>query len=230
MKVAIVQSNYIPWKGYFDLIRSVDHFVLFDSVQYTRRDWRNRNKIKTPQGAQWLTIPVKVKDKYDQLIRETEVSEADWGRKHWGSIKANYARAPFFARYKDLFEPLYLASTTFSLSEINRQFIEAVCVAIGIKTTMSWSWEHAQEVGRNETLASICQAVGGTEYVSGPAAQGYMDLDVFAKRGQTVSYFDYVGYPVYPQLHGPFDHAVSVLDLLFMTGPDALHYLDRVCK
>jgi hypothetical protein len=102
--IAIVQSNYIPWKGYFDLIARVDEFILYDDMQYTRRDWRNRNLIKTAQGLQWLTIPVDVKGKYFQRINETQISDANWAEVHWKSIVHTYARAPFFAQYKDTFQ------------------------------------------------------------------------------------------------------------------------------
>src|SRR5438046_4323553 len=93
-KAAIVQSNYIPWKGYFDLIRRVDEFILYDDVQYTRRDWRNRNLIKTPQGLRWLTIPVEVKGKYYQSIRDTKIADPVWAASHWQTIVHNYGRAP----------------------------------------------------------------------------------------------------------------------------------------
>src|ERR1041384_7029573 len=99
--VAIVQSNYIPWKGYFDMIRGVDEFVLYDDVQYTRRDWRNRNRIKTAQGTQWLTIPVEVKGKYLQAIKETKISDPSWGRTHWRTLCHSYNRAPHFRDFQD---------------------------------------------------------------------------------------------------------------------------------
>jgi hypothetical protein len=125
-KIAISQSNYIPWKGYFDLINSVDEFTLYDDAQYTRRDWRNRNKIKTPQGLQWLTIPVDVKGKYFQKINETKISDKGWGVKHWQQIKQNYAKAKNFKKYKDIFEELYLSCKEEYLSEINHKFIIAI--------------------------------------------------------------------------------------------------------
>ncbi len=118
-KVAIIQSNYIPWKGYFDIINSVDVFILYDDMQYTRRDWRNRNKIITPKGLQWLTIPVAVKGKYYQKINEVEISDSSWAKKHWGSIVHNYHNAPYFKDYKNLFSSLYLGMDETSLSKVN---------------------------------------------------------------------------------------------------------------
>jgi hypothetical protein len=227
MKVAIVQSNYIPWKGYFDLIRHVDHFVFFDDVQYTRRDWRNRNKIKTAQGLHWLTIPVKVKGEYLQLIRDTEVSDTAWRAAHWATIRNAYAKAPFFKQYQAAVEAMYVGGDDVKLSDINRKFAEKLCGLLGITTPFSWSWEHAQEGGRTEKLAAICAHLGATEYVSGPAAKSYMDEAVFTQKGMAVSYFDYSGYAAYPQMHGEFEHGVSVLDLIFNVGPDAIRYLDR---
>lgn len=107
-KVAIVQSNYIPWKGYFDMIAAVDEFILYDDMQYTRRDWRNRNQIKTPQGVQWLTVPVLVKGKYHQKIRETEIDGTEWQEIHWRALESNYKRAPHYRAISALLEPLYL--------------------------------------------------------------------------------------------------------------------------
>lgn len=121
--MAIVQSNYIPWKGYFDLINMVNEFILFDDMQYTRRDWRNRNRIKTHSGALWLTVPVEVKGKYFQKIKDTEISDPDWSRAHWRSITQNYARAKYFQDYRTFFEDLYLGANDRLLSQINYRFL-----------------------------------------------------------------------------------------------------------
>ncbi len=125
-KVAIVQSNYIPWKGYFDLINMVDEFILYDDMQYTRRDWRNRNKIKSANGTVWLTIPVEVKGKYDQKVRDVLISDREWNKKHWKSIVHNYAKAEFFKRYGSLFEDLYVGSNERYLSEVNCRFLTSL--------------------------------------------------------------------------------------------------------
>src|SRR5438477_4365331 len=136
--VAIVQSNYIPWKGYFDLIRESDEFVLYDDVQYTRRDWRNRNKIKTADGVQWLTIPVDVKGKYLQLIRDTKVSDHTWADNHWTRIRHAYGKAPHFKDHEPLIAGLYTAAAALEfLSEINERFIRAICGVLGIHTTIT---------------------------------------------------------------------------------------------
>ena len=141
-KVAIVQSNYIPWKGYFDLIHSVDEFILFDDMQFTRRDWRNRNLVKTPRGLEWITIPVNVKGRYLQKICETQVSEPDWGETHWATLLHNYSKAPFFDLYRPVFEPLYRRREPL-LSGVNHGFISAICGILGITTRLFicfWRW------------------------------------------------------------------------------------------
>lgn len=224
-KVAILQSNYIPWKGYFDLIGSVDEFILYDDMQYTRRDWRNRNQIKTPQGVQWLTVPVRVKGKYDQKIRDTEIDGGDWAVAHWKALAQNYARAPHFAEIAAWLEPLYLAASYTHLSELNRRFIEAVCAYLQIDTVISDSRDYTLVEGKTERLADLCAQAGGTEYVSGPSARDYVDESVFERSGIQLTWFDYAGYPEYPQLWGEFAHGVTVLDLLFNCGKDAGRFM-----
>lgn len=224
-KVAILQSNYIPWKGYFDLIGSVDEFILYDDMQYTRRDWRNRNQIKTPQGVQWLTVPVRVKGKYDQKIRDTEIDGSDWVVAHWKALAQNYARAPHFGEIAAWLEPLYLAGSYTHLSGLNRRFIEAVCAYLKIGTVISDSRDYTLVEGKTERLADLCAQAGGTEYVSGPAARDYVDESVFERSGIKLTWFDYAGYPEYPQLWGDFVHGVTVLDLLFNCGKDAGRFM-----
>jgi hypothetical protein len=224
-KVAIIQSNYIPWKGYFDMIAAVDEFVLYDNMQYTRRDWRNRNKIKTPQGLQWLTVPVKVKGKYHQAIRETEIDGADWAEAHWKSLSQNYRRAPYYEEIADLFGPFYRQHKHTHLSELNRELIVAVCGYLGITTRISNSWDYVLNDGKTERLAGLCLQAGGTEYISGPAAKDYIDESIFTEHGIKLTWFDYSSYPEYPQLWSEFAHGVTILDLLFNCGKAARHYM-----
>jgi len=228
-KVAIVQSNYIPWKGYFDLIAAVDEFILYDDMQYTRRDWRNRNLIKTPQGGQWLTVPVKVKGKYRQTIRDTEIDGADWAGKHWQTITQNYHRAPHFKEVASFFEPLYLQHAYSHLSPLNRTFIEAVCRYLDINTEIRNSWDYTLMDGRTERLADLCAQAGGTEYISGPAAREYVKGQVFAERDIKLTWFDYSGYKEYSQVWGDFTHRVTILDLLFNCGKEARCYMKYTC-
>ncbi len=226
--VAIVQSNYIPWKGYFDMIAAVDEFIIFDDMQYTRRDWRNRNQIKTPQGVQWLTVPVQVKGKYYQKIRDTEIDGSDWALVHWKTLAQNYRRAPHFDEIATWIEPMYLTASYTHLSQLNRSFIEAVCAYLGIETVISNSWDYALLDSKTERLADICAQAGGTEYISGPAAKDYIEERVFTERDIKLTWFGYSGYPEYPQLWGEFTHGVTILDLLFNCGKDAHRYMRYV--
>jgi hypothetical protein len=225
--IAIVQSNYIPWKGYFDLIRSVDEFILFDDMQYTRRDWRNRNAIQTPGGVSWLTIPVESKGKYFQKIRDTVVASQGWAADHWKSIAHFYSRAPFFRMYREPLKELYRGVDTKYLSEINHRFVTALCGMLGITTRITWSTDYEPGEGKTGRLVSLCKQTGATRYISGPAAKAYLDGALFAAEGIDVEYFDYSGYPEYPQLYTPFRHEVSVIDLILNAGPAAPAFLKK---
>lgn len=228
-KVAISQSNYIPWKGYFDMIAAVDEFILYDDMQYTRRDWRNRNKIKTANGIQWLTVPVRAKGLYLQKIRDAQIStESDWARLHWKTLVGSYGRSAHFASIAEFIEPLYQEKKFQLLSDLNRAFIEAICKYLGIKTRISNSWDYQLINGKNARLVDLCVQAGASEYISGPAAKDYVDENEFASRGVTVRWFDYDNYPTYPQMWGEFTHGVSILDLLFCCGEESSQFLRYV--
>lgn len=210
------------------MIAAVDEFILYDDMQFTRRDWRNRNQIKVPQGVQWLTVPVLVKGKYHQKIRETEIDGADWAVSHWKSMMQNYRRAPHFAEISSWLEPLYLEENFTHISHLNRRFIEAICAYLGIKTTITNSWDYTLLDGKTERLANLCLQAGGSEYISGPAAKDYLDEKVLSDMGVKLIWFDYAGYPAYPQQWGEFTHGVTILDLLFNCGKDAPRYMRYV--
>lgn len=224
-KVAIVQSNYIPWKGYFDLISAVDEFILFDDVQYTKRDWRNRNKIKTDQGSTWLTIPVEVKGKYRQQIQEVKIKGDEWQEKHWKSIIHNYSRSLYFDRYRSIIEKLYFGEKELFLSQVNYRFIKGICEILRIDTKISWSMDYKVLGSKTERLINLCKQVNGTEYLSGSRAKVYIDCLLFDRQGIQIKFVDYSNYPEYRQLFPPFDHHVSILDLIFNEGPNAHHFL-----
>lgn len=226
-RVAILQSNYIPWKGYFDLIASVDEFVFYDVAQYTKNDWRNRNKIKTPNGMQWLTIPVK-QERLEQTILETRISDNKWNIKHWKSISNAYSKAKFFKEYRDAFEQLYLSSHELCLSRINYKFIQLINTLLGVKTQLSFADDYVLVNGKNERLVDLCRKLEATHYISGPAAQAYLDEGLFRSEGICVEWMDYSEYPEYEQLHPPFEHAVSVIDLIFNQGPDSAKYMKNL--
>lgn len=226
-KIAILQSNYIPWKGYFDMINMVDEFVIYDDAQYTKRDWRNRNLIKTVNGIKWITIPVEVKNKYIQSIRETKISGNDWITKHIKVIKHNYSRTEHFDEIFEWLNKIYdqIEKMVF-LSEINLLFIREITGYLGIETKISLSSDYKLEGDRSGKTMNICIQAGAEEYLTGPAAKSYLNVDAFNKEGITVRWMDYTGYKTYNQLYPPFIHQVSIIDLLFNTGRNSVNYLN----
>jgi len=223
-KVAILQSNYIPWKGYFDIIGSVDEFIFYDEVQYTKNDWRNRNKIKTPAGVQWITIPVYQKS-LNQRISETKVSNYKWGTKNWNTLKVNYSQAPYFKTYSPFFEELYNSLETPLLSEINQTFIKMICNLLSIKTKITNSIEYQLKGDPTEKLVNLCKQTNATHYLSGPAAKNYLKEILFEQEGIMLEWMNYRDYPEYSQLYPPFEHGVSIVDLLFNTGASARNFM-----
>ena len=228
-RVAIVQSSYIPWKGYFDLIRSVDEFILLDTVQFSKGSWRNRNRIKTKDGLAWLSIPVYTSGRLLQAIEDTVVSDSTWTTRHWRHLRDAYARTPFFERYAERFEAAYQSLRTDRLSHINRTLTELLCDALGITTRISSASDYRPSDDRMQRLIDLCQQAGATEYLSGPAARDYIDETLFAEAGIGLHFADYSGYPEYEQPYPPFEHAVSVVDLLFCTGPRAIDFMKDLC-
>ena len=225
-KVAILQSNYIPWKGYFDMIAAVDEFILFDDAQFTKNDWRNRNRIKNNNGLLWLSVPVG--SKIHRPVREVQIPDSNWQEKHWKSIVSNYGRAPYFDEVSTVLQDVYLSEKFVSLSALNRELMQAICDYLGIKTVLSNSWDYELCSGKTERLVHLCQQAGANQYISGPAAKDYIDDNQFRDAGVELSWFDYQGYPEYPQLWGEFIHEVSIIDLLFNCGPDSANYMKHV--
>jgi len=225
-RVAILQSNYIPWKGYFDMISFVDEFILYDDAQFTKNDWRNRNKIKTPQGTQWITIPVG--QDIDRRIRDVDLKDSQWQVKHWKMLESNYCRASHFSEIAELISPMYLQREHRNLSALNREFIEVICNFLRINTKISNSWDYDLKPGRSERLVDLCEQVGASEYISGPTAQAYLEKKLFSEIGVNIMWFDYSEYPEYRQLWGDFAHKVSILDLLFNCGSNSALYMRHV--
>ncbi len=227
-KVAILQSNYIPWKGYFDIIASVDEFIFYDEMQYTKNDWRNRNKIKSQMGVIWLTIPCETKGAIaeERKISKTKITDKRWSKKHWNSLVNNYSKAPYFKDYKAIFEELYRTSVNEDyLCNINYKFIKAINEILGIKTKISFDKDYGLIDGKTERLVDLVQKVNGSEYISGPAAKDYIDERLFKEANIKLTWMDYSDYPEYVQLYPPFQHEVSVLDLIFNTGKEAINYM-----
>jgi len=183
-KVAILQSNYIPWKGYFDLISYVDEFIIYDDMQFTKRDWRNRNKIKTPTGLQWLSVPVLSKGKFHQKINETKINGNQWQKDHWNTLTRNYSRARFFEEISKWLKPLYLKRDYSFLSDLNRTFMDAICSYLNIRTKISSSSDYELIGDKSQRLANIVKQSEANEYVSGPAAKNYIDEGVFNHSGR----------------------------------------------
>ena len=225
-KIAILQSNYIPWKGYFDIINKVDEFILYDDMQYTRRDWRNRNKIITPNGLLWLSIPVDSKGKFYQRINDTKVVDHCWVDSHWKSIQYNYAKAEFFDMYSERVKAVYDACREEDyLSKINYRFIKEICDILEINTKITWSSDYKLVDGKTERLVGLVQSAGGQYYLSGPAAKDYIKEEIFKEANISLEWMDYSGYPEYPQLSDSFEHGVSILDLIFNVGPESRKYM-----
>lgn len=219
-----MQSNYIPWKGYFDLIHDVDVFIFYDDNQYTKNDWRNRNQLKGPGGAQWLTIPVG--DRLDRLICEVELPAGNWATKHWRTIEQLYAKSPHFARYRGLFESIYLDMRWTLLSDLNQHLVRTIARdVLGIRTEFEDSRAYPTHGAKLDKLMDLLQRCGATHYLSGPAARDYIDPARFEAAGIALEWKSYAGYPEYPQRHGAFVHGVSILDVIFNTGPEAPRYI-----
>jgi hypothetical protein len=218
-RVAVLQSCYIPWKGYFDLIHDVDLFVFYDDVQYTKHDWRNRNRIKTAAGVRWLTIPVG--QRQDRLLCDVELPASNWCEEHWGRLRGSYSAAPHFERYRSLCESIYTRRWQ-TLSELNQTTIGWIArQALGIGTELIDSRRFRLSGRKLDRLLDLLRQVEATEYVTGPAARDYIEPERFAAAGITLRWKDYSKYPEYAQLFPPFAHDVTILDLLFHLGPAA---------
>lgn len=223
MRIGILQSNYIPWRGYFDFIDSVDVFVFYDRVQYTSRDWRNRNRIKTKKGPIWLTVPVK-HIRRNQSIEETVIDQdVRWKAKHILSVKHAYKKTPYFEGYFPQYQKI-IEEDWETISELNQKLIQWVMNLLNIRTVLLSSFSLARDTGRTENLLAILKQLGATSYLSGPAAAAYLDIDLFRQANISLAFKNY-DYAPYPQLHGAFVPDVSVLDLLFNMGPAAREYL-----
>lgn len=222
-KVAIIQSAYIPWKGYFDIINSVDEFVILDTVKYNR-GYRNRNKIITKQGLRWLTIPVVQNS--SAMINEIVIVDPKWARSHLSSIFIGYTQAIHFKKYKDFFLNLYQkAESEQLLTNINELFLREITKLLGIKTTIHRSEDIKHDGMGGERLISICKTLQASEYLSGPSAKTYIDEKLFSDAKIKLSWMDYDGYKEYPQNSETFVHQVSIIDMIFNLGPKANKYL-----
>ena len=227
MRICIIQSCYIPWKGFFDLIGRCDEYVIFDRMQYLKRHWHNRNRIKTANGVEWLTIPVVTKGRFEQPIDAVEI-EKPWAEKHWRALELAYKRAPFFDQFAPTLQAWYeSADKKTRLTDVNELFLRGIAGLLGIKTRIVRDTAYPATGVKTGRLLAIARAAGANCYLSGPSARVYLDEAELASAGIATEWMSYQDYPEYSQLHGGFEHAVSVLDLLLNTGPQAHHYLGR---
>ena len=227
MNVVILQPSYIPWRGYFDQIRRADVFVFYDDVQYDKHGWRNRNQIKTTQGKQWITIPVHSKGVTDGInIKDVRIDwSKSWRKKHLNALTFAYSKAPFFESYQPWLESVYKREDEF-LADFTISTTVELARMLGITDTRFMRSSELPDLRGDKTdrVIDVLERVGATHYICGPSASSYMEPEKFDEAGIPFEYMEY-NYPEYPQLHPPYDPFVTILDLLFMMGEDALSYI-----
>jgi hypothetical protein len=224
MRVAINQSNYLPWKGYFDIINDVDLFIFYDDVQFTKNSWRNRNKIKAPTGAHWITVPVG--DGIHRRICDVAIKDDRWQTKHAKTFRQLYGAARHFADYRAFLDRLYANERWDSLSRLNQFAITTIAREfLGIKARFATSSDFERSGSGQDAVLHLLNQVSADVYVSGPAGQAYLEPARFQAAGIRIEWKDYAGYPEYAQSHPPFDHNVTILDLLFHIGQEAPEYI-----
>lgn len=228
-KIAVVQSSFLPWRGYFHLIRTVDKFVFYESAQYTRRDWRNRNKIKTKDGVSWITVPVRSKGNYDMKISEVKFSDQPWQRKLLNSIQHAYKKSPYFDDLYPLILEVILDKNISGLSELNIKLVKSISSYLRFDTEFIIDSELIREdfyeLGKSEKLIYFCRETSSKHYYSGPLAKTYMEDSAFKNAGIELTYFKYSLAKEYPQRWGKFKENLSILDLLFNLGEDTVDFL-----
>jgi hypothetical protein len=227
MNVVILQPSYIPWRGVFDQIHRADLFIFYDDVQYDKHGWRNRNQIKTVQGKQWLTIPVHSSGATQgRLIKEIEIDWSKiWTTNHIKALTVSYSRAPYFRQVTAFLRPFYERHDQF-LADFTIDLTVALARQMGINHTRFMRASELSGIDGEKTdrLVQLLTKVGAKHYISGPSAKDYLEEEKIKSEGLTLEYMEY-DYPEYPQLYPPFDPNVTILDLLFMTGKDALKYI-----
>jgi hypothetical protein len=215
--VAVLQPGYLPWLGFFDQLARSDVFVVYDDVQFDKHGWRNRNRIKSPAGPHWLTVPVLHTGKNFPSNHSVEIDHSQrWARKHVGSIRQFYSNAPFLSRYLPEFEEILHRKWTL-LIDLDLAVLAVLCSWLDLRTTVVRSSTLGIQGGQSERLLNHCLHFGARRYLSGTAARDYLLTPLFSQHGIEVIWQDY-HHPVYPQLHGPFVSHLSTLDLLLNCG------------
>lgn len=224
-RIAILQSCYLPWRGYFDLIGLVDVFVVYDDVQYSKNHWHNRNRIRTNNGVPWITIPVSLPFGLRTKIEEVRIAKR-FAKKHWQAIVQSYASAAFFEKYERYFELLFFRVDDIEfLSDVNLLFLKEISALLGLKTKFVLSRDLGVKGAQSERLLSICQTLHADRYLSGPAAKAYLKTAIFQEAGISVEWIDYSRYKPYNQVWPGFEPAVSIVDLIFNVGPSAIGFM-----
>ena len=196
MKVAILQSNYLPWRGYFSIISSVDLFIFYDDLQYTKNDWRNRNLFLCQNKKVWLTIPCGTD--LNRRICDVELPQNNWNSIHYNRLSEWYKKSENFDMYKVLLEEMYLKNKFHYLSDFNQHWIKFISKEIlGLRTDFADSREFKLRGIKQERLLELIKKTGASEYLSGPAAKDYIDIDTFKNNGVDLSYADYSKLPAY---------------------------------
>lgn len=223
--VVVLQPGYLPWLGFFDQLIRSDVFVYYDDVQYDKHGWRNRNRIKSPTGPIWLTVPVLNGGRFGQKINEVEIdNRSSWARKHITAIGQNYSKAPYVRRFLPQLEELLMRRWD-SLAELDIASVEMICDWIGIDRKVERSSQLGIEGEQSGRLLDICRHFKADRYLSGDSAQNYLDIEAFAQQGVQVEWQSYQ-HPVYRQLHGEFIPYLSIIDLVMNLGEKSLSVLN----
>ena len=222
MLIAIHQPQYLPWLGYLDKIDKADVFVILDNVQFKKNEWQNRNRLKTAQGCQWITVPVLYR--FPEKINEVRINnKANWGRKHLQALTTNYSKSTYFDNYKSFFEDIFSCSWD-RLVDINIEIIKFLISALDLKTRLVLASDLKLREEPTERLIDICKTLNGNKYLAGKDGNKYMNLELFDREGIEVIFQDFK-HPVYQQLFGDFEPYMSSIDLLFNCGDNSIEIL-----
>lgn len=221
MRISIIQPGYLPWLGFFELMYNCDLFVIFDDVQYTKKDWRSRNRIRSKNGWLWLTVPVLTKGKRFQLISEARINySTNWQLKHLRTLEINYHKAKYFKEYFCSFKEILSRKHDY-LINLDLEIIYWFSQGLGIDRPVLKSSTLKTSGKREERIIEICKKLGARELYDSKAASFFLNAEDFKNEGINVIFQDY-SHPVYTQVYKPFVPYMSTIDLLFSHGADSL--------
>jgi len=222
MRAVVLQPTYLPWMGYFGMMDETDVFVFYDDVQFSVQSWQQRNKISASQGWMWLTVPIV--RKFGSRINDTRINNStNWNKKHWESIRQSYSKTPFFEQFAPIFQEVYENEWEY-LTDLNTTLIKKIAGILGLQTKTVLSSELNIEGMKTERLVNMLKKIGADEYISGPGARDYIDVNSFEENNIKLYWYEFQ-HPVYPQIRGEFIPYLSVIDLLFNTGGEAIRYI-----